>query len=343
VNKTKMSQVITFGEVMLRLATPGFTRYSQATHLELTYGGGEANVAVSLANFGIEAAFITRLPKNDIAERAIAELRGLGVNTNHIVRGGERMGIYFLESGASQRASKVTYDRAHSAISEIEPGMVDWATVFADAKWFHWTGITPALSDSAAACVREACEAAKAAGLTVSTDLNYRKKLWSRDKAGQVMGELMPFVDVCIANEEDAESVFKIKGAHVESGVIEKEAYVDVARQLHERFGFKQVAITLRESFSASHNGWSAMLYQNGEAYFSRRHDITIVDRVGGGDSFGAGLIYGALQGMGPQESLQWAVAASCLKHTIPGDYNRVTVAEVEALVGGDASGRVQR
>jgi 2-dehydro-3-deoxygluconokinase len=191
--------------------------------------------------------------------------------------------------------------------------------------------------------VRQACEAAKAAGLTVSTDLNYRKKLWSRDKAGQVMGELMPFVDVCIANEEDAESVFKIKGAHVESGVIEKEAYVDVARQLHERFGFKQVAITLRESFSASHNGWSAMLYQNGEAYFSRRYDVTIVDRVGGGDSFGAGLIYGALKGMGPQESLEWAVAASCLKHTIPGDYNRVTVAEVEALVGGDASGRVQR
>ena len=338
-----MSQVITFGEVMLRLATPGFTRYSQATHLELTYGGGEANVAVSLANFGMDAAFVTRLPKNDIAERAIAELRGLGVNTSHIVRGGERMGIYFLESGASQRASKVTYDRAHSAISEIEPGMVDWQKVFADAKWFHWTGITPALSDSAAACVREACEAAKAAGLTVSTDLNYRKKLWSRDKAGQVMGELMPFVDVCIANEEDAESVFKIKGAHVESGVIEKEAYEDVACQLHERFGFKQVAITLRESFSASHNGWSAMLYQNGEAYFSRRYDITIVDRVGGGDSFGAGLIYGALQGMGPQESLEWAVAASCLKHTIPGDYNRVTVAEVEALVGGDASGRVQR
>lgn len=338
-----MPQVITFGEVMLRLATPGFARYQQATHLELTYGGGEANVAVSLANFGIEAAFMTRLPKNDIAERAIAELRGLGVNTGHIVRGGERMGIYFLESGASQRASKVTYDRAHSAISEITPDMVDWPAVFAGAQWFHWTGITPALSDSAAACVREACEAAKAAGLTISADLNYRKKLWSRDKAGQIMGELMPFVDVCIANEEDAESVFKIKGAHVESGVIEKEAYVDVARQLHERFGFKQVAITLRESFSASHNGWSAMLYQDGESYFSRRYDISIIDRVGGGDSFGAGLIYGALKQMGPQESLEWAVAASCLKHTIPGDYNRVTVAEVEALVGGDASGRVQR
>ncbi len=338
-----MSQVITFGEVMLRLATPGFTRYSQATHLELTYGGGEANVAVSLANFGMDAAFVTRLPKNDIAERCVAELRGLGVNTNYIVRGGERMGIYFLESGASQRASKVTYDRAHSAISGIEPGMVDWNAVFAGAKWFHWTGITPALSDSAADCVREACEAAKAAGLTISTDLNYRKKLWSREKAGQVMGELMPFVDVCIANEEDAESVFNIKGAHVESGVIEKDVYIDVARQLTERFGFKQVAITLRESLSASRNGWSAMLYQNGESFFSKRYDITIVDRVGGGDSFGAGLIYGALNNKSPQESLEWAVAASCLKHTIPGDYNRVTVAEVDALAGGDASGRVQR
>lgn len=338
-----MSQVITFGEVMLRLATSGFTRYSQATHLELTYGGGEANVAVSLANFGLDAAFVTRLPKNDIAERAVAELRGLGVNTSFIARGGERMGIYFLESGASQRASKVTYDRAHSAISEIAPGMIDWPQVFEGARWFHWTGITPALSDSAAATVREACEAAKSAGLTISTDLNYRKKLWSRDKAGQVMGDLMRFVDVCIANEEDAESVFGIKGAHVESGVIEHEVYVDVARQLSERFGFKQVAITLRESINASRNGWSAMLFQNGEAFFSNRYDITIVDRVGGGDSFGAGLIYGSLKGMTLQESLEWAVAASALKHTIPGDYNRVTVAEVDALAGGDASGRVQR
>lgn len=338
-----MSQVITFGEIMLRLATPGFTRYAQATQLELTYGGGEANVAVSLANFGIDAAFVTRLPKNDIAERAIAELRGLNVNVRYIVRGGERMGIYFLESGASQRASKVTYDRAHSAISEIEPGMVDWSAVFADAKWFHWTGITPALSDSAAQTVREACEAAKAAGLIISADLNYRKKLWSREKAGQVMSELMSFVDLCIANEEDAESVFGIKGAHVESGVIEHDIYVDVARQLSEKFGFQQVAITLRESFSASRNGWSAMLYQNGEAFFSKRYDIAIVDRVGGGDSFGAGLIYGALKNKPSQESLDWAVAASCLKHTIPGDYNRVTAAEVDSLAGGDASGRVQR
>jgi 2-dehydro-3-deoxygluconokinase len=338
-----MATVVTFGEIMMRLATPGFTRFSQAAHLELTYGGGEANVAVSLANFGLDAAFVTRLPKNDMADRAIAELRGIGVDTSHIVRGGERIGIYFLESGASQRASKVTYDRAHSAIAEIEPGEVDWPRVFEGARWFHWTGITPALSESAAAVTREACIAAKAAGVTVSTDLNYRKKLWSRDRAREVMTGLAEYIDVCIANEEDAESVFGIKGAEVHTGVIERGTYVDVARQLTEHFGFNTVAITLRESISASRNGWSAMLYADGQAYFSRRYDITIVDRVGGGDSFGAGLIYATLQGRQPQETIEWAVAASALKHTIPGDYNRVTVAEVETLAGGDASGRVQR
>ena len=338
-----MAEVVTFGEVMMRLATPGFARFEQATHLELSYGGGEANVAVSLANFGVDTAFVTRLPKNDIAQRAIAELRGLGVDTSHIVRGGDRIGIYFLESGASQRASKVTYDRAHSAIGEIEPGAVDWARVFEGARWFHWTGITPALGDGPAAVTREACVAAKAAGLTVSADLNYRKKLWSRDKARSVMGELMQYVDVCIANEEDAEAVFGIKGAEVHTGVIERDAYVDVARQLTERFGFKQVAITLRESISASHNGWSGLLYADGAAYFARRYDITIVDRVGGGDSFAAGLIHALLQGDDPQRAVEWATAASALKHTIPGDYNRVTAAEVETLVGGDASGRVQR
>ncbi|MDQ3813222.1 MAG: sugar kinase [Armatimonadota bacterium] len=338
-----MAEVVTFGEVMMRLATPGFTRFSQATHLELTYGGGEANVAVSLTNFGVQAAFVTRLPKNDMADRALAELRGLGVDTSHIVRGGERMGIYFLETGASQRASKVTYDRAHSAIAEIKPGDVDWPRVFEGAKWFHWTGITPALSDSAAEVTREACQAAKAAGVTVSADLNYRKKLWSRDKAREVMTGLAKYIDVCIANEEDAESVFGIKGAEVHTGVVDSSVYVNVARQLTEQFGFQQVAITLRESISASRNGWSAMLYKDGQAYFSRRYDITIIDRVGGGDSFGAGLIYPSLRGEEPQQALEWAVAASALKHTIPGDYNRVTVDEVKALVAGDASGRVQR
>ena len=335
--------VVTFGEIMMRLATPGYLRFSQAPHLELTYGGGEANVAVSLTNYGLETQFVTRLPKNDMAQRAINELRGIGVGTEHIVRGGDRIGIYFLESGASQRASKVTYDRAHSAISGIKPGEVPWDTVFHGAKWFHWTGITPALSDSAAAVTREACEAAKKAGLTISTDLNYRKKLWTREKAGQVMGGLMEYVDICIANEEDAESVFGIKGAEVTSGQIEHGQYEDVARQLTGRFGFKQVAITLLESFSASHNGWSAMLYADGTSYFSSRYDISIVDRVGGGDSFGGGLIYALLRGDGPDKAINFAVAASCLKHSISGDYNRVTLEEVETLAKGDASGRVQR
>jgi len=335
--------VVTFGEIMMRLATPGYLRFSQAPHLELTYGGGEANVAVSLANYGLETQFVTRLPKNDMAQRAINELRGMGVGTGRIVRGGERMGIYFLESGASQRASKVTYDRAHSAISGIKAGDVDWDAAFAGAKWFHWTGITPALSDSAAVVPREACEAAKRHELTISTDLNYRKKLWSRERAGQVMGGLMEFVDVCIANEEDAESVFGIKGAEVTSGQIEHGQYEDVARQLTERFQFKQVAITLRESFSASHNGWSAMLYTGGKGHFSRRYDISIVDRVGGGDSFAGGLIYALLRGDGPEAAINFAVAASCLKHSVSGDYNRVTLEEVETLAKGDASGRVQR
>lgn len=340
-----MADLVSFGEIMMRLATPGFLRFPQAPHLELTYGGGEANVAVSLVNYGMTAEFITRLPKNDMAQRAVNELRGLGVGTGHIVRGGERIGIYFLESGASQRASKVTYDRAHSAIAGIQPGEVDWDDVFGNgkAKWFHWTGITPALSDSAAAATREACEAAKRHGVTVSVDLNYRKKLWSKEKAGKVMAGLMEFVDVCIANEEDAESVFAIKGAEVTSGKIEHAQYEEVARKLTEKFAFKKVAITLRESHSASLNGWSAMLFENGAGVFSTKYDITIVDRVGGGDSFAGGLIFALLRGDGNARAINFAVAASALKHTIPGDFNRVTLEEVEALAQGDASGRVQR
>ena len=338
-----MSDVVTFGEIMMRLATPGFLRFAQTSTLEMTFGGGEANVAVSLVNYGLSADFVTRLPKNDMGQKAINELRGLGVGTGHIVRGGERIGIYFLETGASQRASKVTYDRAHSAISEIKPGEVNWETAFKGARWFHWTGITPALSDNAAAVVEEACKAAKALGLTISTDLNYRKKLWSKQKAGEVMGKLMQYVDVCIANEEDAESVFGIHGAEVTSGKIEHAQYEDVARQLTERFGFKQVAITLRESYSASHNGWSAMLWTDGKAYYSRKYDLNVIDRVGGGDSFGGGLIFASLRGDAPQQAIEFAVAASALKHTVPGDYNRVTLEEVEALVQGDGSGRVQR
>ena len=338
-----MSDVVTFGEIMMRLATPGFLRFAQTSTLEMTFGGGEANVAVSLVNYGLSADFVTRLPKNDMGQAAINELRGIGVGTGHIVRGGERIGIYFLETGASQRASKVTYDRAHSAISEIKPGEVNWEAAFKGARWFHWTGITPALSDSAAAVVEEACKAAKALGLTISTDLNYRKKLWSKQKAGEVMGRLMQYVDVCIANEEDAESVFGIHGAEVTSGKIEHAQYESVARQLTERFGFKQVAITLRESYSASHNGWSAMLWTGGKAYYSRKYDLNVIDRVGGGDSFGGGLIFASLRGDAPQQAIEFAVAASALKHTIPGDYNRVTLEEVEALVKGDGSGRVQR
>ncbi|MEI6337202.1 MAG: sugar kinase [Verrucomicrobiota bacterium] len=338
-----MADIVTFGEIMLRLATPGYLRYAQAPHLELTYGGGEANVAVSLVNYGLATDFVTRLPKNDMAQRAINELRGLGVGTGHIVRGGERIGIYFLESGASQRASRVTYDRAHSAISEIKPGEVNWESVFAGASWFHWTGITPALSDSAAAVVEEACKVAKCHRITVSVDLNYRKKLWSREKAGAVMANLMQYVDVCIANEEDAESVFGIKGAEVTSGKIEHGQYEDVAKKLTDRFGFKKVAITLRESHSASHNGWSAMLFAGGQSFFSQKFDMTIIDRVGGGDSFAGGLIFALLRGDAPEKAINFAAAASCLKHTIPGDYNRVTLQEVESLLGGDGSGRVQR
>ena len=340
-----MKTTVTFGEVMLRLATPNHLRFSQATVLEKTYGGGEANVAVSLANYGLPARFVTRLPKNELGQDAINGLRGLGVDTSKIVRAGDRMGIYFLESGAAQRGSNVLYDRANSAISEVKPGEIDWASVFADAGWFHFTGITPALSDSAAAVSLEAARAAKAAGVTVSCDLNFRKKLWSSQKANDVMSGLMASVDYCIANEEDAEKVFGIKAGETEvtSGALEHDRYVDVAKQLTDKFGFKGVAITLRESFSASRNGWSALFYTEGKANFSRRYEMEIVDRVGGGDSFAGGLIYALQTGKNAADAIEFAVAASCLKHSISGDYNLVTLKEVEALVGGDGSGRVQR
>lgn len=340
-----MKTTVTFGEVMLRLATPGHLRFSQATVLEKTYGGGEANVAVSLANFGLPARFITRLPKNELGQDAINGLRGLGVDTTKIVRAGDRIGIYFLENGAAQRGSNVLYDRANSAISEIKTGDVDWSAAFADAGWFHFTGITPALSDSAAAVCLEAAQAAKKTGLLVSCDLNFRKKLWSSQKANDVMSTLMPYVDYCIANEEDAEKVFGIKAGATEvtSGTLEHDRYIDVAQQLTAKFGFQGVAITLRESFSASRNGWSALLYTGDIAHFSRRYEIEIVDRVGGGDSFAGGLIYALLNEQTPDNAINFAVAASALKHTISGDYNLVNLKEVEALVGGDGSGRVQR
>ena len=338
-------RVITFGEIMLRLAPEGYYRFVQANSFGATYGGGEANVAVSLANFGIDTVFVTKLPAHEIGQAAVNELRKFGVDTSRIVRGGNRIGIYFLEKGASQRPSKVIYDRAHSAIAEASPEDFDWNEIFQNADWFHFTGITPALNDTLAAICLDACKKAKELGLTVSCDLNYRNKLWSREKAGQVMSELCKYVDVCIANEEDAADVFGIRAANtdVTKGAVSHEGYKDVAKQLAGRFGFSKVAITLRESLSASDNNWAAMLYDGTEFYFSKKHAVHIVDRVGGGDSFGGGLIYACLNQYDPQSAIEFAAAASCLKHSVEGDMNMVSVSEVQKLAGGDGSGRVQR
>ena len=338
-------RVITFGEIMLRLAPEGYYRFVQANSFGATYGGGEANVAVSLANFGIDTAFVTKLPAHEIGQASVNELRKFGVDTSRIVRGGNRIGIYFLEKGASQRPSKVIYDRAHSAIAEASPEDFDWNEIFQNADWFHFTGITPALNDTLAAICLDACKKAKELGLTVSCDLNYRNKLWSREKAGQVMSELCKYVDVCIANEEDAADVFGIRAANtdVTKGAVSHEGYKDVAKQLAGRFGFSKVAITLRESLSASDNNWAAMLYDGTEFYFSKKYAVHIVDRVGGGDSFGGGLIYACLNQYDPQSAIEFAAAASCLKHSVEGDMNMVSVSEVQKLAGGDGSGRVQR
>ncbi len=337
--------IVTFGEIMMRLATPGHLRFIQSNHLEMTFGGGEANVAVSLSLFGHHAALVTRLPSNPLGDTCEARLKMTGVDTRHILRGGERLGIYFLETGASQRASTVTYDRAHSSISTIDPADLDWEKIFEGVDWFHFTGITPALSEEAAQATLSAAQAARQRGIQVSCDLNFRKKLWSTAQAQETMSKIVPFVDVCIANEEDAEKVFGIKAGStaVESGQLDHQRYVEVAEQLTTRFGFASVAITLRESISASRNGWSAMLYTGGQAHFSKRYDITIVDRVGGGDSFAAGLIDQLVQGIEPATAIEFAVAASCLKHSILGDFNYVSRSEVAALMSGDGSGRVQR
>jgi len=338
-------RVVTFGEIMLRLAPEGYYRFVQANSFGATYGGGEANVAVSLSNFGVDAAFVTKLPKHEIGQAAVNFLRAFGVDTSFITRGGERIGIYFLEKGASQRPSKVIYDRAGSAIATASPDDFDWNAIFEGVSWFHFTGITPALGDNVAAICLEACKAAKERNITVSCDLNYRNKLWSKEKAGKVMGQLCQYVDVCISNEEDAYDVFGIKAADtdVTGGKLNHEAYKDVAKQLADRFNFKKVAITLRTSISANDNNWAGMLYDGKDYYFSRSYSIHIVDRVGGGDSFGAGLIYACLNDYAPQEAIEFAVAASCLKHSIEGDVNMVSVDEVKKLAGGDASGRVQR
>lgn len=340
-----MKRIVTFGEIMLRLAPPGYERFLQAETFTAVYGGGEANVAISLANFGANVAFVTKVPKNEIGQAAVNTLRRYGVDTSMITRSGNRLGIYYLEKGASQRASKVIYDRAGSAIAEAEPTDFDWDVVFNDAAWFHFTGITPAISDKAAALCKDALIAAKRHGLTVSCDLNYRKNLWSHEKAGMVMAELMQYVDICIANEEDAADVFNIhaENSDISSGKLNHDGYVSVAKQLTERFGFQKVAITLRSSKSANDNDWSAMIYADGVAHFSKIYAVHIVDRVGGGDSFGAGLIYSLLGNKSDADALEFAVAASCLKQTIEGDYNIATVSEVEKLAGGDGSGRVQR
>ncbi len=343
-------KVVSFGEIMLRLATPDYLRFCQTDKLNATFGGGEANVAVSLANYGIPTEFVTRLPQNDIARACVMDLQKYGVGTSRIIYGGERMGIYFLETGAVARASKVVYDRAHSAISEIKPGMVDWESVFEGAGWFHWTGITPAISQGAADACLEAIQMANRMGITVSCDLNYRKNLWKYGKkAAEVMPELVAGCDVLLGNEEDAEKVFGIKPEGFDvartEGAVDATAFESVCTQLMARFPkAKKVIITLRGSINANHNTWGGVLYTDGKLYQSRRYDIThIVDRVGGGDSFMGGLIYGLLTYPDDQKALDFAVAASCLKHTIYGDFNQVTVEEVEKLMGGDASGRVSR
>ena len=338
-------KIVTFGEIMLRLAPIGYGRFVQSSMFGATYGGGEANVAVSLANYGMDASFVTKLPAHEIGQSAVNSLRQFGVDTTQIVRGGDRVGIYFLEKGASQRPSKVIYDRSGSALMEAAAEEFDWETILDGADWFHFTGITPALGDNVAGICLAACRAAKKKGVTVSCDLNYRNKLWTKEKAGRVMGELCRYVDVCISNEEDANDVFGIhsEGTAVTAGELNKEGYRDVARQLAERFGFQKVAITLRTSLSANDNRWAAMLYEDGNAYFSKEYLMHIVDRVGGGDSFGGGLIYACLNGYGPQDAIAFATAASCLKHSIEGDFNLVGVDEVKRLAGGDASGRVQR
>lgn len=341
-----MAKIVTLGEIMLRLSTPGNTRFVQSDSFDVVYGGGEANVAVSVANYGHDAYFVTKLPKHEIGQSAVNSLRKYGVHTDYITRGGERVGIYYLESGASMRPSKVIYDRADSAIAKANPEDFDFDAIMEGATWFHWSGITPAISDKAAVLTKLACEAAKRHGVTVSVDLNFRKKLWTSEKAISIMRPLMKYVDVCIGNEEDAELCLGFKpDADVEGGKTDAAGYHKIFEQMKKEFGFKYVVSTLRESFSATHNGWKALIYNGEEFYASKRYDINpIIDRVGGGDSFSGGLIHGLITYPDNQgKALEFAVAASALKHTINGDFNLVSKEEVEALMGGDASGRVQR
>lgn len=341
-----MAKIVTLGEIMMRLQPSGYKRFMQADSFDIVFGGGEANVAVSLAQFGEDVAFVTKLPRNAIADKCVKELKGWGVDVSKIVRGGDRMGIYFCEKGCSQRGSNVIYDRAGSAIAKIGENDLDISAVLDGAEWLHWTGITPAISDAMAEVTEKILIEAKRRNITVSCDLNYRKKLWSREKANAVMSKLVKYVDVLISNEEDSKDVFSIEAENtdINSGVISQKGYEGIGKRLMEKFpNIKYVAFTLRESVSASCNGWSAMLIDGKNVYKSKKYTIDIVDRVGGGDSFGAGLIYGLKNKLGEQNAIEFAVAASCIKHTVEGDFNIASVDEVNKLAGGDGSGRVQR
>ena len=338
-------KVVTLGEIMLRLSTPDYKRFVQADTFDVTYGGGEANVAAALCNYGLNGTFVTKVPNNPIGQSAINHLRRYGVDTRFIARGGDRLGIYFLETGASMRASQVVYDRAGASIADVNPEEFDWDAILDGADWFHTTGITPALSDKAAHLTEVALKAAKAKGITTSIDLNYRKKLWSKEKAREVMTRLCMNVDVCIGNEEDADTTlgFKAGETDVTKGELHLDGYKDVFRQMKEKFGFKFIASSLRESHSASDNGWSALVYDGSEFYHTRKYQVRIIDRVGSGDSFASGLIYGLVTGMSMPDAAEFCVAASAIKHTIPGDLNHATLGEVKDLMKGDGRGRVQR
>ena len=338
-------KVVTLGEIMLRLSTPDYKRFVQADSLDVTYGGGEANVAAALCNYGLNGTFVSKVPNNAIGQSAINHLRRYGVDTQFIAKGGDRRGIYFLETGASMRASQVIYDRAGASIADVNPDDFDWDKILDGADWFHTTGITPALSDKASVLAETALKAAKAKGITTSIDLNYRKKLWTKEKAREVMTKLCRFVDVCIGNEEDADTTLGFKAAHTDitKGELNLDGYKDVFKQMKEKFGFKFIASSLRESHSASDNGWSALVYDGKDFHHTKKYNVRIVDRVGSGDSFASGLIFGLVTGMSMPDAAEFGVAASAIKHTIPGDLNHATLAEVKDLMKGDASGRVQR
>lgn len=340
-----MAKIVTLGEIMLRLSTPDYSRFVQTKSFDVAYGGGEANVAVSLANYGHDVYFVTKLPENEIGQSAVNDLRKYGVNTDYIVRGGDRIGIYFLETGVSMRPSKVIYDRANSAIAEANSSEFDFNKIFENALWFHWSGITPAISERSAKLIEVALMTAKKHNVTVSVDLNFRKKLWTAEQAQKVMIKLMKYVDVCIGNEEDAEKCLglSLKDVDITTAKLPLDSYRDMLKEMHEKFNFNYAAVTLRESYSASDNGWSAIIYDGDKFYTSRKYEIRVVDRVGSGDAFAAGLIHGLLTKNNTGDALEYAVAASALKHTIPGDFNLISKEEIEKLVAGDISGRVQR